>query len=124
MTTTANRRTRANPLHMASLARWLLLAAGLAICGLLFVYVKNQQHFLGAQTRKVEHQIREMRVRNEVLLAKISQLSSRAELLRKLAENVIVLEPIQDHSIARLIPPVTAEDDGLLRTAANEGSRP
>ena len=120
MNTSANRRKQVNPIHVAPLFKWLTLAVIVAACGLLFVYVKNQQHLLGEQTRGVERQIREVTSYNEVLLARISALSSRAELQRKLSQGLIALQPIQDHSIARLTPPVTAENDGVLRTAANE----
>jgi hypothetical protein len=119
-TTTANHRTQINPLHLPSLVRWLLLALAFSACGLLFVYVKNQQHFLGDQTRKIERQIQEARAYNDVLLARISTLSSRTELQRKIAQHLITLQPIQDQYIARLTPPAAAADDGILRTAANE----
>lgn len=116
-------RKQANPLQIAPLFRWLLFALALAACGLLYVYVKNQQHFLGEQTRKVEREIREMRTRNEVLLARVSALSSHAELQRKLDQGLIALQPIKDQNIARLTPPVAADKDGIVRTAANEGYR-
>ncbi|MFZ4681995.1 MAG: hypothetical protein ACOYMS_05805 [Terrimicrobiaceae bacterium] len=121
MTLTAGHRSpHVNPIHLASLARWLLLAFAFSACGLLFVFVKNQQHSLGEQTRQVERQIREVRAHNEVLLARISTLSSRAELQRKLDQKFIALQPIHDTSIARLVPPAQAGNDGVLRTAANE----
>jgi hypothetical protein len=120
MNTSNNRRKQVNPIHIAPLFKWLTFAVVVAACGLLFVYVKNQQHLLGEQTRGVERQIREVKAYNEVLLARISALSSRAELQRKLGQGLIALQPIQDHSIARLTPPVSAENDGILRTAANE----
>ena len=121
MTLTAGHRSpHVNHIHLASLARWLLLAFAFSACGLLFVFVKNQQHSLGEQTRKVERQIREVRAHNEVLLARISTLSSRAELQRKLDQKFIKLDPIHDTSIARLVPPAQAGNDGVLRTAANE----
>ncbi len=116
----ANRRKQVNPIHFAPLFKWLVIAVLVTGCGLLFVYVKNQQHLLGEQTRGVERQIREVQSYNEVLLARISALSSRAELQRKLGQGLIALKPIQDHSIARLVPPTTVENDGVLRTAANE----
>ena len=84
------------------------------------MYVKNQQHFLGGQTREIERDIREARAHNELLVARISSLSSRAELRRKLDQGLIALRPIQDNSIARMMPPATAEPDTLVRTAANE----
>jgi len=124
MTLTAGTRsTHVNQIHLASLARWLLLAFAFSACGLLFVFVKNQQHTLGEQARQVERQIREVRAHNEVLLARISTLSSRAELQRKLEQKIIVLQPIQDPSIARLVPPAKAGSDGVPRTAANERVR-
>ena len=104
--------------------RWLLVAVVIAGCGFLYVFVKNQQHFLGVQTREVERQIREAKALNDVLLAKITKLTSRAELQRKLEEGLIALQPIQDHSIARLTPPTEARADGLVRTVSNQGFLP
>jgi predicted neutral ceramidase superfamily lipid hydrolase len=116
-------RQHVNPIHIAPLFKWLTLALILGAAGLMFVYVKNQQHLLGSRTRDVEKKIVEMKAYNEVLLARISALSSRAELQRKLDRGVIALRPIQDTSIARLTPPGNAERDGAIRTAANEGFR-
>ncbi len=123
-TLSQNSRRHVNPIHIAPLFKWLLLALMVGAAGLMFVYVKNQQHMLGSQTREVEGKIREMRAYNEVLLARISALSSRAELQRKLDRGMITLVAIQDTSIARLTPPGNAERDGAIRTAANEGFRP
>ncbi len=49
-----------------------------------FRLLKNQQHAIGDQTRRVEKQIAQVRAQNEVLLARVSVLSSRAALQRKL----------------------------------------
>jgi hypothetical protein len=46
MTPIESRRKYANPIHIAPLFSWLLLALFVACCGLLFVFIKNQQHFL------------------------------------------------------------------------------
>lgn len=126
MSTSSNRRKEVNEIHIAPLIKWLLLACIVAGCGLLYVYVKNQQHFLGARTREVELLTKEVIAQNEVLLARISALSSRTELQRKLEKGMIALQPIQDHSIARLVPPtnIDIEADGVIRTAANERYRP
>lgn len=122
-TTTFNRRSKdVNPVHIAPLFRWLMLAAVIGGCGLLFVYLKNQQHFLGEQTRGVEREIREMRSRNDSLLAQITTLSSYPELRKKLAQNGSALVDIGDN-IARLTPAATARRDGI-RTAANGGYLP
>lgn len=124
MNNSSSRRTKANEIHIAPLLKWLLLAFFISSCGLIFVYVKNQQHFLGGQTREIERDIREARAHNELLVARISSLSSRAELRRKLDQGLIALRPIQDNSIARMMPPATAEPDTLVRTAANERYTP
>jgi len=120
---TSPSRQHVNPIHIAPLFKWLTLALFMGAAGLMFVYVKNQQHLLGSRTREVEKRIVEMKAYNEVLLARISSLSSRAELQRKLDSGMIALRPIQDTSIARLTPPANAERDGAIRTAANEGFR-
>lgn len=123
-TLSTHSRKHVNEIHIAPLFKWLLLAVFVAAAGLLYVYVKNQQHLLGSRTRDVEKRINEVRAYNEVLLARISALSSRAELQRKLDRGVIALQPIVDTSIARLTPPASAERGGVIRTAANEGFRP
>ena len=120
MTASSTRRREVNEIHIAPLIKWLMLAFLIGGCGLLFVSVKNQQHFLGEETRGAERQIRETRAHNDVLLARISALVSRAELQRKLEQGLIALQPIQDHSIARLVPPATADSEGVLRTASIE----
>ncbi len=120
MKTDIEYRRHSNPLHIAPLFRWLIIAAMMGASGLIFVYVKNQQHQLGVKTREVERQIVEEKALNEVLVARISSLSSRAELMRKLQQGFIALRPIQDNAIARLTAPAQAGADGLARTAANE----
>lgn len=122
-TLTYNSRRHVNEIHIAPLFKWLTLALLVGVCGLAFVYVKNQQHMLGSRTREVEAKIREVRAYNEVLLARISALSSRAELQRKLDRKMIALEPISDTAIARLTPPAVAERDGAVRTASSKGFR-
>lgn len=113
-------RKHSNPIHLAPLFRWILVFFVLAGYGLIFVYVKNQQHQLGQATRDVERQTVEIGLVNEVLAARITTLSSRAELMRKLDQGVIDLAPIQDTSIARLLPPTSGDGDQILRTASNE----
>jgi hypothetical protein len=126
MTTTLSAESRrpVNALHLAPLFTWLAIALMLGVAGLLYVSVTNQQHLLGSQTRKVEMQIHEIKSSNQALFARISALSSRAELQRKLQSGMIALQAIKDTSIARLTPPANAARDGAIRTAAAEGVRP
>lgn len=117
-TATIHTPRNSNPILFAPLFRWILLAIFLCGYGLVFVYVKNQQHQLGRAIRSVEKQIVETRTLNEVLLARITALSSRAELQRKLHAGAIALVPIQDHCIARLLPPGSDDGSALVRTAS------
>lgn len=117
-------RTCINALSIAPLFRWMLIAALMCGLGLLFVFVKNQQHQLGAKTREVERQLHEERSLNEVLRARISALSSRGELQRKLQSGMIALQPIPATAIARLTSPVEADTLAVARTAANDRALP
>lgn len=122
-TYSSTRRRQSNEVHLGPLIKWLMLALFICASGLMYVYVKNQQHAIGEQTRQVERQIKEIKAQNEVLIARISMLSSRAALQHKMEQGMIALEPIQDHSIARLTPPTPAEEDGVLRTATAANRR-
>jgi len=109
---------RPNRFEIAPLCRWLLVGLLGFACAIVFVYVKNSQHQLGEATRKIERQIAEERAHNDVLLARISALSSRAELTRKIQQGFVSLVSIQDHAIARLGPPATGGTDTVARTAS------
>ncbi len=123
MNTSSNRRKQVNPVHMPSLIRWLLIALLCGGAGLVYVYIKNQQFALGEEIRQVERRVKEVRAANEVLLARVTELSSRRTLQQRVADGFITVKPIQDIAIARLTPPTEAVRDGVLRTAFNEGLR-
>jgi hypothetical protein len=110
--------SKPNPIHIAPLFRWMLIALALCAYGLAFVHVKNQQHLLGQGVREIERRLAEERAANETLLARISALSSRAELQRKLQQGFIALAPIPQHSIAVLAPPAEVTATGFARAAA------
>jgi hypothetical protein len=116
----ANRRRTTNRIEVNFLARWVMLIFVLGIAGLFFVYLKNQQHAAGNQTRVVEAKILEVEARNEALKARITAMTSRGALQRRLDEGYIRLEPIRDTAIARVTPAVPAQPDGVLRTASRD----
>ena len=118
-----NRRKQVNPVHMSSLIRWMLVAFFLGAGGLFFVSIKNQQFALADEIRQMERRIANVRSQNETLLARVTEFSSRRMLQQRIAEGFISMTPIQDNVIARLVPPAQASDDGILRTAFNEGIR-
>ena len=111
-----------NPIQAAKVAKFVALAFLIGALGLAYVYLKNQQFVLAEQIRKTERQIREVQSRNEVLLARVTELSSRPMLQKRVAEKFISVVSISGDKIARLTPPVTAEADGVLRTALNSES--
>lgn len=119
----ANRRKQVNPVHLSSLIQFLLVALFIGISGLFFLYIKTQQFALSEEIRQVERRIAQVRAQNESLLARVTELSSRRMLQQRIAEGFISVKPIQDNVIARLMPPVQATDDGVLRTAFSGGIR-
>ena len=125
MNVSPNRRKQVNPVRMSTVFQYLVVALVLAATGLFYVHIKNQQFALGDEIRKVERRIREVRAGNEVLLARVTELSSRQALQKRIAEGFIKVQPIESNVIARLVPPTVAKQDGILRTAYNNGgSRP
>ena len=115
-----NRRRPTNSIEVNVLARWVVAVFFFGLAGLFFVYLKNQQHAVGDEARSVEYALREVEAKNEALKARITGLTSRGALQRRVDEGYIHLEPILDSAIARITPPQPAEPDGVLRTASRD----
>jgi len=111
-----------NPIQAAKVAKFVALAVLIGALGLAYVYLKNQQFVLAEQIRKTERQIRDVQSRNEVLVARVTELSSRPMLQKRVAQKFISVVAISGDKIARLTPPATATADGVLRTAFNTES--
>ena len=111
-----------NPIQAAKVAKFVALAFLIGALGLAYVYLKNQQFVLAEQIRKTERQIRDVQSRNEVLVARVTELSSRPMLQKRAAEKFISVVAISGDRIARLTPPATAAEDSVLRTAFNSES--
>ena len=117
-----NRRRVSNAIEVDFVARMLSLCLLVMIAALFFVYLKNQQHAVGDQARVTEMEIREFGARSQAFASRITSLTSRAYLQRKLDEGYIRLEAIRDTAVARVTPPAETEPDGVLRTASSEPS--
>ena len=115
-----NRRRPTNSIEVNFLARWLVAVFFVGLAGLFFLYLKNQQHAVGDQARSVESALSELEAKNDALKARITSLTSRGALQRRIDEGYIRLEPIRDTAIARFTPPEPAESDGVLRTASRD----
>lgn len=120
----ANRRRHANTVPVAGIVRWVVFGGFVAVTALSYVRVKNQQHATGSQIKNLESQLADLSLQNEVVRAKISQLSSRSYLQKRLADGFIRMTPITDDRIVRLntAPPVrrtASADSAELRAISN-----
>lgn len=115
-----NRKKANNGIEVPLLTQWLVLFFVFGLSGLFFVYLKNQQHELGKQTRIVEAQLVGTRAHNDALMAKITALTSRGSLQHKLDEKSLDLVSIRETAIARINNPlpVQEQDRDITRTAA------
>ncbi|KAB2643262.1 MAG: hypothetical protein DVB29_06325 [Verrucomicrobia bacterium] len=114
----SNRRRTNNGIEVPLLAQWLVVFFMLGLLGLFFVYLKNQQHALGEQTRLVEQKITELRAHHDALNAKVTALTSRGALQRRLDEKYLDLIPITETAIARTNPTSNSSEEKAMRTAS------
>ncbi|MBX9742240.1 MAG: hypothetical protein K2W99_01675 [Chthoniobacterales bacterium] len=114
----ANHRRANNGIEVPLLVQWLMLVFMMGLVGLFFVYLKNQQHALGEQLRMVEQKTRELHAHEEALVAKITSLTSRGALQRRVEEHYVDLVPIPETAIARMNPIPIRGEQHTLQTAA------
>ena len=114
---------QSNPIQIGKALCYIATAVIMGAVGLLYVNLKNQQFGLGEKIRVTERRIREVRAENEVLIAKITELSSRRTLQQRASNGFIAVVPITGEKIARLSAPLPATQDGVLRTALNDSPR-
>lgn len=112
-----------NPIQIGKILCVSTIVTILLGVGLGFVSLKNKQFAIGEQIRQTERKIQQIRAENEVLLAKVTELTSRPALQARVKSGYIAVVSITGDKIARLTPPVQATEDGILRTAFNETSR-
>lgn len=112
-----------NPIQIGKILCVSSVVTILLAVGLGFVYIKNQQFAIGEQIRQTERKIQQVRSENDVLLAKVTELTSRPALQARVKSGYIAVVNITSDKIARLTPPVQATEVGTLRTAFNEVGR-
>jgi hypothetical protein len=116
-----SRRQNWNTVNAASLARWIVLTAFLALTGLSYVYLTLQLYHLGDRKKALETEVANFRMQNEVASAQIAALTSRSALQRRLKEGYLKMIPIAEHNIVRLTMPTRNPDDAI-RPVANPRS--
>jgi cell division protein FtsB len=115
--------THSNPIQIGKILCVSAIVAVLLSVGLGFVNLKNQQFAIGEQIRQTERKIQQVRAENDVLLAKVTELTSRPALQARVKSGYIAVVNITGDKIARLTPPVQSTEVGTLRTAFNEVRR-
>jgi hypothetical protein len=100
-----------NEVNAASLARWIVLTAFLALAGLSYVYLNIQLYHLGDRKKALENEVANLKAQNEVASAQVAALTSRSALQRRLKEGYLKMIPIAEHNIVRLTLPTRNQDD-------------
>jgi hypothetical protein len=108
-----------NAVNAASLARWIVVTAFLALAGLSYVYLTLQLYHLGERRKAVENELAALRTQNDIASVQIAALTSRSALQRRLKEGYLKMVPISEASIVRLTMPTPSTDDDAMQPVAN-----
>jgi hypothetical protein len=114
-----SRRRNCNAVNAASLARWIVMTAFLAVAGLSYVYLTVQLYHLGERRKAVENELVSLRTQNDVATAQIAALTSRSALQRRLKEGYLKMVPISEANIVRLTIPARSADEDAIQPVAN-----
>jgi hypothetical protein len=107
-------RRNCNTVNAASLARWIVMTAFLALAGLSYVYLTLQLYHLGERKKAAENELISLRTQNDIASAQIAALTSRSTLQRRLKEGYLKMIPISEANIVRLtIPPRSPDEDTI-----------
>ena len=114
-----SRRRNWNEVNAASLARWIVMTAFLALAGLSYVYLTLQLYHLGERRKAVENELAALRTQNDIASAQIAALTSRSALQRRLKEGYLKMVPISEANIVRLTIPARSADEDAIQPVAN-----
>jgi hypothetical protein len=109
-----------NAVNAASLARWILVTAFLALAGLSYVYLTLQLYHLGERKKAVENELINLRTQNDVAGVQITALTSRSALQRRLKEGYLKMIPISERDIVRLTVPARQADENAIQPVVNK----
>jgi hypothetical protein len=114
-----SRRRNCNAVNAASLARWIVVTAFLALAGLSYVYLTLQLYHLGERRKAMENELASLRTQNDVTSAQIAALTSRSALQRRLKEGYLKMIPISENNIVRLTIPARSAEENAIQPVAN-----
>jgi len=115
-----SQRKNRNAVNAASLARWIVVTAFLALAGLSYVYLTLQLYHLGERKKSVENELSSLRTQNDVASVQIAALTSRSALQRRLKEGYLKMIPISERDIVRLTVPARQADENVIQPVVNE----
>ncbi len=115
-----SRRKNCNAINAASLARWIVMTAFLALAGLSYVYLTLQLYHLGDRKKAIENELVSLRTQNDVASAQIAALTSRSALQRRLKEGYLKMIPIAEANIVRLTIPARQPDEDTIQPVVNQ----
>ena len=129
-------RKNCNAVNAASLARWIVMTAFLALAGLSYVYLTLQLYHLGVlrevergrvrvlaqyeRKKAIENELASLRTQNDVTNVQIAALTSRSALQRRLKEGYLKMIPISENNIVRLTIPPRQEGENAIQPVANQ----
>ncbi|MGI8433075.1 MAG: hypothetical protein ACR2MW_12390 [Chthoniobacterales bacterium] len=113
------RRKQYNAINAASLARWIVLLAFVAVTGLLYVYRTLTLNQIGNDRKALETELTSARLQNIELKGQIAALTSHAALQRRLKEGYLKMIPIAERDIVRLSPTTTSPAEDAIQPVAN-----
>jgi hypothetical protein len=114
-----SRRRNCNAVNAASLARWIVMTAFLAVAGLSYVYLTLQLYHLGERRKAIENELVSLRTQNDIASGQIAALTSRSALQRRLKEGYLTMVPISEANIVRLTIPARSTDEDAIQPVAN-----
>ena len=114
-----SRRRNCNSVNAASLARWIVMTAFLALAGLAYVYLTLQLYHLGERRKAMETELDSLRTKNDVAAGQIAALTSRTALQRRLKEGYLKMIPVSESKIVRLTIPARSTEEEAIQPVAN-----
>jgi cell division protein FtsL len=116
----APRRKTFNSVNAASLVRWIVITASLALTGLIYVYLTLQLYHLGDRKKALENELASLRAQNDVASVQIAALTSRSAMQRRLKEGYLKMIPISEQNIVRLSAAPRSLGDDAVQPVANK----
>src|SRR6266513_752047 len=114
-----SRQRNCNSVNAASLARWIVMTAFLALAGLSYVYLTLQLYHLGERRKAVENELVSLRTQNDVASSQIAALTSRSALQRRFKEGYLKMILISEAHIVRLTVAPQSADEDTIQPVAN-----